>query len=113
MKLCEIPRWVQLKNTLRNLEYPEFINAYETSDNGILLDVRTPDEFAIGTINGAINLDYLSHALADELEELSIKKKYFVFCRTGRRSLRVCVLLQNMKYQVVNLEGGLAARASE
>lgn len=91
------------------MEYKVFLDHFKQDQKAILLDVRTEEEFKTGTLQGAENLDYLSQTLADELEQLPKEISYYVFCRTGRRSLRVCVLLKNMGYKVINLDGGLSS----
>lgn len=113
MEHCEIPRWQKLKEGINNLEYNAFVQAYKKDQDAVLLDVRTLTEFESGTIDGAINFNYLSQRLADEIEALSKTKNYFIFCRTGRRSLRVCVLMKNTGYQVFNLDGGLLSANKE
>jgi len=106
--ICSIPRWQELKAQLNNKDYKDFIASYNTSNDGILLDVRTADEFKEGSINGARHFDYLVEDLADQLETLDPTKSYYIFCRTGRRSLRVCVLMKNAGFtKVVNLENGM------
>jgi len=107
MEHCEIPRWQKLKEDINNLDYDAFLQAYKKDQNAILLDVRTIEEYKTGSIEHAINFNYLSEKLADEIEALSKSKNYYIFCRTGRRSLRVCVLMKNTGYKVVNLDGGL------
>ncbi|RMD73776.1 MAG: rhodanese-like domain-containing protein [Bacteroidetes bacterium] len=74
----------------------------------VLLDVRRPDEFAMGHLPGARNLDYLGEPFIDELEQLDPDKTYLVYCNSGRRSLRTCVLMKNGGFRhVFNLDGGL------
>lgn len=107
LELCSVPRWQQYKSLLVNLCYDEFVQQAGDQINSILLDVRTAQEFEVGTIPGAINLNYLSPTLADHIEALDKTKKYFVFCRTGRRSLRVCMLLKNIGVTAYNLDAGL------
>jgi len=41
----------------------------------------------------------------DELDLLDKSKTYYVFCRTERRSLRVCLLMKNSNFQVYHLDG--------
>lgn len=110
MDQCEIPRWQQIKQTLHNLSYEDFVDAASTDPKAVLLDARTPKEFAQKTLPSAINVNYLSEQLADELEALAIDKTYYVFCQTGRRSLRVCALLKNIGYEVINLDEGLSSK---
>ncbi len=107
---CVLQRWQAIKATLNNLNYEEFINKSTAENNSILLDVRTSEEFNTGTIANSRNINYLSQNLADDLLQLESAKTYFVFCRTGRRSLRVCALMKNIGHEVYNLDGGLAGK---
>jgi len=107
---CSFPRWQQHKATLNNMEYDEFVEAAQKETNSVLVDVRTIEEYNSGTIEGAIHMDYLSPVLADNIETLTSHSSYYVFCRTGRRSLRVCMLLKNMGLKVYNLESGIISR---
>ncbi len=71
-----------------------------------LLDVRTTDEFQLGTIEGAVNipLDELRLHLGD----IPRNKKIIVFCGVGLRGHVACrILLQNGLSEVYNLSGGL------
>ncbi len=106
-EFCPIPRWLQYKSTLDNLDYSSFVNQARANPNAKLIDVRTPAEYNSGSIEGAINIDYLSPTLADELELLDEQHEYYIFCRTGRRSLRVCMLLKNINRKVYNLDEGI------
>jgi len=108
MEYCEIPRWQVLKQDLNNLSYADFVKDASANKQAVLLDARTPQEFDAGHLTGAINVNYLSEHLADELEALDKDKHYYIYCRTSRRSLRVCVLLKNMGFkQIYHLENGL------
>lgn len=107
---CKVTRWQLLKQQLNNLEPPAFREAIENTPGVILLDVRTQQEFDRGALPGAIHLSYLDYGLLDRLEQLDKEATYLVYCRTGRRSIRTCTLMQNDGFQhVFNLEGGLLA----
>ena len=106
--ICSIPRWQELKAQLNNKGYQDFIASYQSTTDAQLLDVRTSEEFNAGSIEGAKHFDYLVEDLADQLETLDPTKSYYIFCRTGRRSLRVCVLMKNAGFtKVMNLENGI------
>ena len=46
----------------------------------------------------------------EDLENLDHTQTYLIYCRSGRRSLRTCVLMQNSGFgNVFNLEEGLQA----
>ena len=80
----------------------------ETNGNApLLLDVRTPAEFAEGHIPGALNLDYRSPSFAGELEKLDKSKTYIVYCRAGNRSANARAVMERMGFiNVYNLFGG-------
>ena len=106
---CNLSRWSLLKASLNNLAFSKFLSLIEEFPDAVILDVRTPEEFSSENIKGSINVDYLSPELADELEALNPNKTYFVYCRTGRRSARVCVILRNLGFEkVFNLGAGLS-----
>lgn len=99
-----------LRQKLNNLRPEEFARALHQKNGPILLDVRTPEEFQQAHLPGAINISYLTSDLWDRLEQLDRESTYFVYCRTERRSMRVCMLMQNGGFlQVYNMEGGLCA----
>lgn len=107
-KKCSVSRWQLLKAQLNNLSPREFAAQLREEEHPVLLDVRTPDEFQQGTIAGAQNMDYLGESFWEQFEQLEPSRPIYVFCRTERRSLRVCMLLQNAGFQhVYNLDGGL------
>lgn len=107
-------RWQLLKQQLNNLPPKAFQRAVQEDANGVLIDVRRPEEFASGYIAGARNLDYLAYDFWDEVEQLDGEKNYYVYCRSGRRSLRACTLMQNGGFKnVFHLDGGLNAWEDE
>ena len=111
MEHCEIPRWQLLKTELRNLSYGDFVKALSLDPDHVCLDVRTKAEYSQGNLLNSININYLSTSLADDLETLDKSKNYYVYCRTGRRSLRVCIILQNAGYNVINMDVGLQGQS--
>jgi len=70
-----------------------------------LIDVRTPDEYALGSIEGSVNIDV--DQLRSRLDEIPKNKKVIVFCGTGLRSYFAArILMQNGYEDVQNLSGG-------
>jgi len=69
------------------------------------LDVRTPEENALGTIEGAVNIPV--DALRNRLDEIPRDKPLYVFCAVGLRGyLASNILIQNGFKDVYNLSGG-------
>jgi rhodanese-related sulfurtransferase len=59
----------------------------KTADDGvILIDVRTPGEFAEGNIVNALNIDVQSSSFDAQIAELDPTKTYALYCRSGNRS---------------------------
>lgn len=75
-------------------------------ENNLLLDVRTPDEFELDTLPGAINIPL--DELRDCLQELPKDKMIYTFCAVGLRGyLAYRILVQHGFESVRNLVGGL------
>jgi rhodanese-related sulfurtransferase len=107
---CKISRWQVLKQQLNNLGPAAFEEAMRDVQEVHLLDVRTLAEFEAGALPGAEHLDYLGEEFLDRLDGLDPSRTYLVYCRSGRRSLRVCTLMKNAGFsRVYNLDGGLVA----
>ncbi|MCU0328323.1 MAG: rhodanese-like domain-containing protein [Chitinophagales bacterium] len=54
------------------------------TDKTFLVDVRTPSEFAEGTVKGAVNIPL--DVLTSNLDKFKNKENIVVFCRSGNRS---------------------------
>jgi rhodanese-related sulfurtransferase len=93
----------------KNHNGKEFKAAYQNADNAVLLDVRTDDEFASGTIKGAKNLDIMSPRFSSEIDKLDKRAEYFVFCRSGNRSAQACSIMVKRGLKAHNLAGGIGA----
>ena len=92
-----------IKGRVRIIHWDE-ISALDLSQT-VLLDVREPEEHALGSIEGAINISV--DELRKRLDEVPRGKKLVLFCRTGHRSYFACrILMQNGFNEVYNLSGG-------
>lgn len=70
----------------------------------MIIDVRTPTEFAAGRLPGAVNIPV--DDLRDRLAEIPRERDVTVYCQVGQRGyLATRILLQN-GYRVRNLAGG-------
>ncbi len=73
--------------------------------NTFLLDVRTKEEFALGSIDGAVNIPV--DDLRGRLQEIPRNRSIVVFCAVGLRGyLAYRILVQNGYTDVKNLSGG-------
>ena len=67
----------------------------------VVLDVRTPEEFATGRLPGAVNVDIQVPKFQDRLAALDRGKTYLVYCRTGNRSARAVRVMKSLGFQSV------------
>ncbi|NCT90942.1 rhodanese-like domain-containing protein [Cellulomonas sp. APG4] len=80
----------------------------------VVLDVRTPEEFASGHLPDAVNLDVSDPGFPEAVAALDPTGTYAVYCRSGNRSAQaVAVMLDAGVQDVAHLEGGIAAWQGE
>ena len=94
---------------MTNLDQNTWWSQFSQDENGVILDVRTEDEFNDGYIPGAINIDiYKGQGFIYRVEELDKTKNYYVYCRSGARSEQACHLMNQMGFEnTFNLLGGI------
>jgi rhodanese-related sulfurtransferase len=76
----------------------------------VVLDVRTPQEFAAGHIAGAKNLDFQSADFAQKVGALDPSKSYLVHCAAGGRSSKAVTIMMKDKFaDVYHMNDGFRA----
>lgn len=89
-------------------EAKELLKQKSHSGDFCVLDVRTPEEFAAGAIEGAINLDIYSPDFSQRLDKLDKDKIWLVYCRSGNRSKAALDLMQQLGFErVYELDRGI------
>lgn len=89
-----------------NADAATFKSLIERKD-GIVIDLRTPDETKKGIIKGAVEMDYLAKDFEAQVNKLDKKKKYYVYCQGGGRSADAAdYMVKHGFTYVVNLEKG-------
>lgn len=72
-----------------------------------LVDVRTPEEYNAGTIDGAVNMDFYGADFQAQLESLDKEEPVMIFCKSGGRSGQTLEMMKEMGFKtVLELEGG-------
>lgn len=95
------------QNSVKVLTAEEFAAAVKEDKKAVVLDVRRPDEFAAGHIEGAVLLNFLDTVSFNAgVEKLDKSKTYYIYCRSGRRSNNAAVLMQKKGFTVFDLGGG-------
>jgi len=76
----------------------------------VILDVRTPGEYASKHIAGAMNLDFYSKSFRTNLNKLDKDKTYLIYCHTGRRSGVTLNIMRELGFSgVYDIAGGITA----
>lgn len=100
-------------NGATNMNVSEFSKKI-TESGVVILDVRTPGEFAEGYIEGAQNIDFQSGNFENEIAALDKNVTYAVYCRSGNRSGQAAKIMHDAGFHdVYNLDGGVIDWTSE
>ena len=80
------------------------------TDDLIVLDVRTPEEFAEGHLEGAVMIDFYSDDFTDQLGELDPDASYLLYCRSGNRSGQTTTIMEQLGFtDVADIDGGIVS----
>jgi rhodanese-related sulfurtransferase len=81
--------------------------------NLVVLDVRTPEEFAEGHLEDAVLIDFYDADFADQLAALDPDVPYLVYCRSGNRSGQAISVMDELGFtSAVDVDGGIVAWAA-
>ncbi len=79
----------------------------------VVLDVRTPEEFAQGHLEGAINIDFYADDFSAQLDRLDKDVPYVVYCKSGNRSGQTAPTMADLGFdEVYEIDGGFDAWAA-
>ena len=94
-------------DNVKVLKPKTFIKQAQADSTAIILDVRTPDEYAEGHIEGTMLLNFLDDKAFNEgLKKLDKKHTYYIYCRSGRRSHGACEKMNKQGFKTFDMEGG-------
>lgn len=81
--------------------------------DGILIDLRTPEEVANGILPGARVIDFRAADFEAQIKALDKDEKYYVYCHGGGRSAKTKTLMQELGFQsVLDYAGGFSEWSS-
>lgn len=77
-------------------------------DEVVVLDIRTPEEYSAGIIDGAVNIDFYAADFSDQLDALDKDAHYVVYCRSGNRSDQAMGTFADLGFaEVTEIDGGI------
>jgi thioredoxin 1 len=106
---CESPKG------LRIMKADLFQKEIDQTEDKLIIDVRTPDEFMGGHLDDAVNLTFNSTDFESEISALDHESTVFVYCLSGGRSHSAALKMIKLGFNnVVELDGGMMSwRASK
>ncbi len=79
-------------------------------DDLVVLDVRTPEEYAEGHLEGAVLVDFYDEDFAQQLAALDPDVPYVVYCRSGNRSGQTLPIMAELGFtSATDIAGGILA----
>ena len=92
-----------------NLNQEKWLSSINNSENSLIIDVRTQDEFNDGHIENSLNFNiYDAVKFIEEISKLDKQASVHVYCKSGVRSLKACEIIKGMGFsKVFNLIGGI------
>ncbi|MBK0422761.1 rhodanese-like domain-containing protein [Leucobacter sp. CSA2] len=90
---------------------PSSATKLDVAPDTIILDVRTPEEYAAGHLEGAQLLDFTGGAVEAALPSLDPEAEYFVYCRSGNRSGQAIALMERAGFADLTNLGSLEQAA--
>jgi rhodanese-related sulfurtransferase len=97
----------QTKNIL-TLSPTDYAAQLKATPGAQLLDVRTPEEFAAGHLDNAVNVDWLGADFQSKAAKFDKSKPVFVYCKIGGRSAQAAARLSEMGFsKVYDMQGGI------
>lgn len=96
-------------NQIKMYNSDEFLTAINNDKDAIIIDVRTKEEYQSVHIPKAKLIDIYSPNFVKEISKLNKDKNYYVYCRSGARSMNAATEMVKLGFKNINnLKGGIS-----
>jgi len=103
----------QNTDIIRNVDAIRF-NQLIYQKEGIIIDVRTSEEFQSGHLKEATNIDYYSDDFSKKINLVQRDKPIYLYCRSGGRSSSAAKKMLKLGFkEIYNLRDGISSWISE
>lgn len=93
--------------TYEEIKVSDFEKKLNSSQDYILVDVRTPKEYEKGHIANAVNISYFGSEFKTSIEKLPKDKLIFMYCQTQHRSPLASKYMKKKGFtHIIDLSGG-------
>ncbi|MDP8201220.1 MAG: rhodanese-like domain-containing protein [Candidatus Tenebribacter burtonii] len=92
------------KNMIKDIqisEATEIVKSFKGSNELVILDVRTADEYNNGCLEDAVNINFTESNFKKMIKLLDKQKTYLVYCQSGIRSKHAIELMSEMGFNKV------------
>ncbi|MAT80007.1 MAG: rhodanese [Flavobacteriales bacterium] len=97
------------QNTIESISYADYLNI-DNSNDFIVIDVRTPEEYKIKRIKNSININFYDEKFIHFFKIYEKDENILIYCRSGRRSLEAVKNLSKKGFKnIYDLKGGILA----
>lgn len=86
----------------------ESISISELGNKTNIIDIRSIEKYNNNHIPGAINIAF-ENLLVNPSKYLKRAETYYIYCQRGLQSRKLCLILKNAGYNVININGGYEA----
>jgi len=94
--------------TVNKLDPQNFDKKLKEVKEPVLIDVRTPGEFAQGHLANALSMDIYSNDFKSRAAKLDKSKPVFVYCKAGSRSSSAADVFSDLGFkEIYDLNGGI------
>lgn len=95
---------------MQDLTQDQWKERLANDTRAIIIDVRTDAEIDEGHIPDALHMDiYNAGPFMEKAKQLDPEMNYYVYCRSGGRSVQACMILDSMGFaNTFNLLGGFS-----
>lgn len=82
------------------------------ADFAAVIDVRTPEEWAEGHLEGAVRMGIADSDFMAQLDTLDPAADYYIYCRSGNRAGQAIDIMRDKGFTGQLVNGGAVANAS-
>lgn len=105
--LVSLGTYAQEKTGFKVIGPAEYKEQISPKEDVQLVDVRTPEEFEEGHIEGAENINFHSEDFLEQFKDMDKSRPLYIYCRSGNRSGKAAEQLLAMGFEeVIDLKGG-------
>ena len=91
----------------------DLIQENEGNRNFVITDVRTPEEFADGHLDNALNINLNSGTFSTDINKLDKDNTYLIYCRSGNRSAQAAAVMEDLGFMEIYDMGGITDWTAE